>query len=48
MWLISILLFSKKELILTESRIPRMAVCGVKVGNIKVFWKHWTNSTIKI
>ena len=29
MWLISILLFSKKELLLTESRIPRIAVCGV-------------------
>ena len=28
---------SDKELLLTESRIPRMAVCGVKVGNIKVF-----------
>ena len=34
MWLINILLFSKKELFLTESRIPRMAVCAVKVGNI--------------
>ena len=32
-----ILLFSKHELLLTESRIPRMAVCGARVGNIKGF-----------
>ena len=42
-----ILLSSKKELLLTESGIPRMAVCGVKVGNIKVFRKHWTKSDHK-
>ena len=39
MWLIKILLSSENALLLTESRIPRTAVCGVKVGNIKVFWK---------
>ena len=37
MRLMKILLFSKKKLMLKESKIPRMAVCGVKVGNIKVF-----------
>ena len=25
-----------------KSRILKMAFCGVKVGNTKVFWKHWT------
>ena len=45
--MIGILLFSKKEFLLIESRIPRMTVCGVKVGNIKVFWKHWTKSNHK-
>ena len=24
-----------------------MAVCGVKVGKIKLFWKHWTKSDHK-
>ena len=47
MWFIKILLFSKNELLLTESRISRMAVCGVKVGNTKVFWKQWTKSDHK-
>ena len=37
MWLIKILLCSKKDLLLAVLRIPRMAVSGVKVGNIKVF-----------
>ena len=37
MRLIRISLFSKKDLLLTGSRILRMAVCGAKVGNIKVF-----------
>ena len=36
MWLAKTLVFSKKESLLTESRIPKMAVCGAKVGNIKV------------
>ena len=31
-----------------ESRIPKMAVCGVKVGKIVLFWKHWTKSAINI
>ena len=31
------ILFSKKKLLLTESTILKMAVCGVKVGNTKVF-----------
>ena len=30
----------KKKFLLTESRISRMAVYGVKIGNIKVFSKH--------
>ena len=47
MWLIKILLFSKNELLLTESRILGMAVFDVKVGNIKVFWKHWSKSENK-
>ena len=40
-------MFSKKDLSITESRIRRMAVCRFKVGNIKVFWKHWTKSDHK-
>ena len=35
--MIRILLFLKKDFLLIESRIPRMTVCGVKVGNIKIF-----------
>ena len=30
-------LFSQKQLLLIKSRIPKMTVCGVKIGNIKVF-----------
>ena len=30
-------MFSKKELMFTESGIPVMAVCGIKLANIKVF-----------
>ena len=37
MRLIKISLFSKKELLLTKSKISKMVVCGVKVGNIQVF-----------
>ena len=50
MWLISILLFSKNELLLTESKIPRMAVCDVKVDNIrlKYFENIQLSPTIKI
>ena len=40
MSLIKILLFPKKELFLKESRIPKMTVCGVKVGNNRVFSKQ--------
>ena len=28
--------------LLAESRIPKLAVCGVNVGKIKPFGKHWT------
>lgn len=30
-----------------ESKIPKMAVYGVKGGNIKVFSKHWTTCNHK-
>ena len=33
----TILLFLKKDLLLAKSKLPKMAVCGVKMGNIKVF-----------
>ena len=46
--MIKISLFSKKELLLTESRISRMAVCVVKVGNIKVFENIGLSPTINI
>ena len=36
------LLFSKMESLFVQSRNPKMAICGVKVGKIKLFWKHWT------
>lgn len=29
------------EALLAESRIPEMAVYGVKVGKIKLCWKNW-------
>ena len=36
MWLIKTLLFSKKETLCTESRIPKMAIYCVKVDNISI------------
>ena len=36
-WLLRHLLFSKMESLFAESRNPKMAVCGVKVGKIKLF-----------
>ena len=41
------LLFSKKDLLLTESRIHKIAVCGVKLVILKYFEKHWTKSSHK-
>ena len=35
------------ESLLLESRNPKMAVYGVKVGKIKLFLKHWSNSDHK-
>ena len=46
-WLIKILLFSKKGVIAHRIKNSKNTVCGVKVGNIKVFWKHWTKSNHK-
>ena len=37
----------KKWVIAYRSGIPRMVVCVVKVGNVEVFWKHWTKSDHK-
>ena len=31
------IVLKKKELLPTESKIPRMTLCGVKFGNMKVF-----------
>ena len=47
MLLTKTLLFSKKEVIPNESRIPKIAVCCVKVDNIKLFRKHCTKSDHK-
>ena len=47
MWLINTLLFLKMESLLADSGISNMAACGVKVGNIKLLWKHWARSTHK-
>ena len=47
MWLIKTSLFWKMESLLVKSRIPKMTVCGVKVGKIKLFWKHGTRSDRK-
>ena len=47
MWLINTLLLLKMESLLADSRIQKMAACGVKVGNIKLFWKHCTKSAHK-
>ena len=30
-----------------ESRNPKMAVCDVTFGKIKLFWKNWTKSDHK-
>ena len=40
------LIVFKKGVIAYRS-IPRIAVCGVEVGNIKIFRKHWTKSDHK-
>ena len=37
----------KKWVIGYRIKNSTMAVCGVKVGNIKVFWKHGTKSDHK-
>ena len=42
MWVIKALLLLKMESLLVKSRIPKMAFFSVKVGKIKLFWKHWT------
>ena len=42
-WQIKTLLL-KLESLLAGARIPKMAVCGVKVGRIKLIWKHWTKT----
>ena len=47
MWLVNTLLLLKMESLLVDSRIQKMAACGVKVGNIKLFWKHCTRSAHK-
>ena len=44
MWLIKTF---ENEVIVAESRIPKMALCGINVGNSKLFWKYWTNSDDK-
>ena len=49
----------EEELLLTELRIPILAVCGVKVGNINsfnvistktqtIFWQHETIKTLTV
>ena len=40
-------LFSKKDLFLTESRIHKIAACGVKLVILKYFEKHWAKSSHK-
>ena len=47
MWLLRQLLFSKMESLFLESKNLKMAVGGVKVGKIKLFLKHWSNSDHK-
>ena len=37
MCLINTLFFLNIESLLVDSRIPKMAACGVKVGNTKLF-----------
>ena len=44
--LIKTLLLLKMNSLLTELKIPKMEVCGVKVGKIKLFWKHYLFSSI--
>ena len=44
--LIKTLLLLKMNSLLTDLKIPKMEVCGVKVGKIKLFWKHELFSSI--
>ena len=47
MWLIKTLLFFRMKSLFAESRMPKMTVCGGKVGKLKIFWKHSTKSDHK-
>ena len=48
MWFIKILSFLKMVSLLTEWRIPKTTVCGIKVGYIKLFWSTPLSPTINI
>ena len=47
MWLLKNLIVFKNGVVVCELRNSKMAVCGVKVGKINLFWKHWSKSDHK-